>query len=124
MSFERIETASDIDLLTVCQDEKHQQFPPIRKQIIEWLDLQGIHWIPCGHFANVGWMRRYLGELYVDVVYDTTQLEFQALQAFLEFPDGSPRFSGATLTCCQLDVAMRNVAHDEPDFWDRWAEVF
>ena len=97
---------------------------PIRQKIIDWLDVQGIGWQRCGHFANVGMMMGYRGQLYIDLPYDQSLPAFQALQAFLENPDGSMRYPKVFLIYCPLDKAMENAAHDEPGFWDRWAESF
>ena len=43
---------------------------PIRKQIIDWLDAQGIGRQRCGHFADVGSMMGYRGQPYIDLPYD------------------------------------------------------
>ena len=124
VSFKRATTASEISERTLGLDEMEQKFPLIRQNIINWLDAQGICWESCGEFSDVNWMRRYLGDLYVDIAYDTVLPAFQALQAFLECPDGRMRFSDANLMCCSLEHAMQNAAHDEPGFWERWAEGF
>ncbi len=124
VSFKPIDPASYIDDGILGLDAMEQKFPPIRRHIIDWLDAEGISWEPCGSFADVNWMRRYLGELYVDIAYDTALPAFQALQAFLEYPDGRMRFTEATLMCCSFEHAMLNAAHDEPGFWERWAEGF
>lgn len=97
---------------------------PIRQQIIDWLEAQGIGCKPCGHFANEHLMMGYRGQIYIDVPFDDSLPAFQALQAFLELPDGSMRFPEATFFSCPLDMAMENAAHDEPGFWQRWAENF
>ena len=97
---------------------------PIRRQIIDWLNAQGIGWKPCGHFADVNLMMGYRGRLYIDLPFDKSLPAFQALTAFLELPDGSMRFPEATLFYCPLDKAMANAAHDEPGFWARLAENF
>ncbi|MFZ2123890.1 MAG: hypothetical protein WA012_08815 [Rhodoferax sp.] len=97
---------------------------PIRQHIIDWLDAQGTGWKPCGHFANTCLMMSYRGQIYIDLPFDEALPAFQALQALLELPDGSMRFPEATFICCPLDMAMENVAHDEPGFWERRAENF
>ena len=97
---------------------------PIRQQVIDWLDAQGIGWKPCGHFADVNLMMGYRGRLYIDLPFDKSLPAFQALTAFLVLPDGSMRFPEAALFYCPLDKAMENAAHDEPGFWARWAENF
>lgn len=94
----------------------------VRQQIIDWLDAQGIGWKPCGHFANERLMMGYRGRIYIDVPFDASLPAFQAVQAFLELPDGSMRFPDATFFYCPLDKAMENAAHDEPGFWEHWAE--
>lgn len=97
---------------------------PIRQQIIDWLDAQGIGWRPCGHFAAVGMMMGYRGQLYIDLPCNKSLPAFRALEAFLESPDGSTRYPEVFFIYCSLDKAMENAAHDEPGFWDRWAENF
>ena len=97
---------------------------PIRQHIIDWLNAQGTGWKPCGHFANTSLMMGYRGQIYIDLPFDAALPAFQALQALLELPDGSMRFSEATFICCPLDMAMENAVHDEPGFWERWAENF
>ena len=97
---------------------------PIRQQIIDWLDAQGIGWQPCGHFADVGLMMGYRGLLYIDVPYYKSLPAYQALQAFLENPDGTMRYPEALFFYCSLEEASKNAAHDAPGFWQRWAENF
>ena len=95
---------------------------PIRQKIIDWLDAQVIGWQRCGHFADLGLMMGYRGQLYIDLPYDQSQPAFEALQAFLENPDGSMRYPKVFFIYCALDKAMENATHDAPGFWDRWAE--
>lgn len=97
---------------------------PIRQQIIDWLAAQGIDWKPCGHYANVCLMMGYRGQIYIDLPFDAALPAYQKLEKFLELPDGSMRFPEATFFCCPLDKAMKNAAHDEPGFWERWADNF
>ena len=97
---------------------------PIRQQLIDWLDAKGIGWQRCGHYAQVGLMMGYRGQIYIDLPFDTTLPAFLALQAFLENPDGSMRHRGVFFVYCSLKKAMENAAHDEPGFWDRCAENF
>ncbi len=96
----------------------------IRNTVIEWLDSQKIGWRPCGHFANVNAMAGYRGQIYVDVPYDESLPEYKVLEAYLENPDGTMRFPEVGFYYCPLEMAMINAAHDEPGFWDRWAENF
>lgn len=96
----------------------------LRKDIITWLDEQGIDCLPCGSFANTNMMIGYHGQLYIDLPYDKTLPAYQALEAHLELPSGLMRFSEATLYLCTLEMAMKNAEHDEPGFWEKWAENF
>ena len=95
---------------------------PIRQKIIDWLDEQSIGWQRCGHFASTSLMMGYRGQLYIDLPFDKSLPAFAALQAFLENPDGSMRYSAVFLIYCSLDKALENAEHDAPGFWDRWAE--
>ena len=97
---------------------------PIRKQIIDWLDAKGIEWELCGHFAHVQLMTGYKGQIYIDVPYDPSLPAYRALAAFLENPDGTIRYPEVVFGYCPLETAMKNVAHDEPGFWDKWADDF
>lgn len=97
---------------------------PIRQQIIDWLDAQAINWKPCGHIANTSFMRCYCGQIYIDLPYDTSLPGYQSLEKFFEFPDGKMRFPEVTFCYLSLEMAMVNAAHDEPGFWERWAEGF
>lgn len=97
---------------------------PIRQQVIDWLDSKGIGWRCCAHYADVNLMMGYRGQIYVDVLFDQNDPVFQELSAFLENPDGSMRYPDCTFYYCPLDHAMKNSAHDEPGFWERWAETF
>ena len=97
---------------------------PSRLKIIGWLDEQKIAWKPCGAFANLNFMTSYRGQIYIDLPFEPSSAEFKSLEAFLEFPDGKSRFEDVTFFYLPLAKAMENVAHDEPGFWDRWAENF
>jgi len=106
------------------QDGSAWQRLPVRQQIIEWLTAHGIGWQPCGPIADERVMVGYRGQLYIDLPNDKALPAYQALEAFLENPDGSMRLPQAVFYCLPLDRAMENAAHDEPGFWDRWAEKF
>ena len=97
---------------------------PIRQQVIDWLDAKGIGWLCCGHYANVNVMDCYRGQIYVDVLFEPSDSDYKDLTLFLENPDGSMRFPDCTFYYCPLDHAMKNSEHDEPGFWEKWAENF
>src|SRR5437879_7035618 len=73
---------------------------PIRQQIIDWLDARGIGWQPCGHFADVGLMMGYRGQLYIDLPYNKSLPAFQALEALLGNTDGNMRYPEVFFIYC------------------------
>jgi hypothetical protein len=95
-----------------------------RRKIVQWLDAQAIGYQPCAEFADEGRMLSYRGQLYIDLPVDASSPAFQALTLFLEKPDGRARLAGVKFLRCTLAQAMTNAAHDEPGFWERWAETF
>lgn len=97
---------------------------PERQRVIAWLDEHGIAWQPCGHVANENYMLSYRGDIYVDVPYDTTDSTYELLRDYLENLDGTMRYPTVTFEYYPLEMAMKNARHDEPGFWDRWAERF
>ena len=97
---------------------------PVRQQIIAWLNSKGISWQPCGNVANVNYMCGYTGTIYIDLPFDRALPAYQELEAYLENSDGSMRFPGVVFAYLPLENAMKNAEHDEPGFWERWAENF
>ncbi|GJH13626.1 hypothetical protein CBA19CS11_32330 [Caballeronia novacaledonica] len=95
-----------------------------RERIIAWLDANAVGWTMCGHVASENTMRSYAGQIYIDVPYDSEDPTYQRVQAFLEFADGSMRFEDAKFWVVSLEEAMKNAHHDEPGFWERWADNF
>lgn len=95
---------------------------PERRRVIDWLDEKGISWQPCGPVANEHGMLPYRGDVYVAVPFDPSDLQFQELQVYLENPDGTMRHPSVIFEYYPLALAMKNAHHDEPGFWDRWAE--
>lgn len=109
---------------TIISSVKDWKTLPIRKQIIEWLDTQKISWEPCGERASENSMIPYLGTIYIKVSYDEKNPDYQKLRDYLENPDGSMRFEPALFCYTPLSSAMKNAHHDEPGFWEKWAENF
>ena len=98
---------------------------PVRQQIIAWLDKNKIEWCICGRIADENMMGGgYQGRIYVDVPCDITNPAYQKLSDYLETSDGDMKFAGAKFCYLPLAVAMENSHHDEPGFWERWAEKF
>jgi hypothetical protein len=97
---------------------------PSRQRIIEWLAEQGYSWQQCGEMANVHIMRSYRGSIYIDIPFDTSNADYRALESFLEYPDGTMRLPDMRFCVIEHEYAMENAHHDEPGFWERWADGF
>ena len=97
---------------------------PVRQQIIDWLNENGMTWQECSHVASENCMMSYLGQIYINVPFDTGLPEYQKLAEFLEREDGTPCLAGAFFCYLPLSIAMKNAHHDEPGFWEKWAENF
>ena len=57
-------------------------------------------------------------------VLDEADRDYQKTIGYLENADGSTRLPGVGFFVLKLGVAMKNAHHDEPGFWERWAEEF
>jgi hypothetical protein len=108
-------------------DENGQRVRPdecqARQRVIAWLDQAGIAWRPCAHAArDSGWLiiEGYLGHIYIDLPFDTSNAEYRKLADFLETPDGKTKIEGAEFRYWPLEVAMENKHHDEPGYWEKW----
>jgi hypothetical protein len=55
---------------------------------------------------------------------DETDPRYCQLRDYLEHPDGSMRDDNVRFYVLKLEVAMQNAHHDEPGFWELWAETF
>jgi hypothetical protein len=96
----------------------------VRDQFLAWLDMHGIGWQPCGPIASILRMESYRGQVYVDVPFDENLPLYCLLRDALEHPDGSMKLSSVRFMVLSLDRAMENAEHDEPGFWERWADTF
>lgn len=106
------------------RDEVNWEQLLVRKQVIEWLDANGIAWKPCGHIASTRIMAAYKGQIYIDLPIDEKDPTYQKVCNYLEKPDGTMAFDGMNFCYHTLLKAMENARHDEPDFWERWVENF
>lgn len=97
---------------------------PMRENICQWLTEQGIAWKLCGHFVSENMMMSYRGQIYIDVPFDEHDAQYQLLREYLEHEDGSMRYPTVTFCYLTLKLAMKNAHHDEPGFWEKWAETF
>lgn len=95
-----------------------------RKIILDWFIANDIPHCGCGPFASENRLDSYRGQIYLDVPYDKTDPVFQKVKSFLEHLDGSSKFEGAWFCYLPLDICMKNAHHDEPGFWEKWAENF
>jgi len=102
----------------------HWEASAMRQSVIEWLQDNQIGWRPCADVADTDSMQRYAGQIYIDVAFDEADAVYQKTAAYLENTDGSTRHPGVAFFVLGLRVAMKNVHHDEPGFWERWAENF
>jgi hypothetical protein len=95
-----------------------------RNAVIMWLDDHSIPWVECGPIASETCMRSYLGEIYIDIPFDEGNPQYQLLRDYLEYPDGTMRDENVRFYYLSLEDAMKNAHHDDPGFWERWAEEF
>lgn len=120
----------DALFVTFCDDPLGESSPycweehPAREAIISWLDARGYGWNLCGEVASERVMRSYRGSIYIDVPFDRDDLAYRELEAFLEFEDGSLRLPHMRFLVIDLEHARKNAHHDEPGFWERWADEF
>jgi hypothetical protein len=70
-----------------------------------------------------GW-ESYRGQLYLDVPIDDTNEKYQLICNHMDNPDGTFKIPGVESWIFPLEKALENKHHDEPGFWDRWAENF
>ncbi|MEX8497831.1 hypothetical protein, partial [Leptothrix ochracea] len=95
-----------------------------RQRVIDFLTAHGVAWQACGDVADEGVMASYAGQIYIDLPYEPQNPRCREILDFFEHPDGSMKDPAVALWLLRLASAMRNAHHDEPGFWDRWAERF
>jgi len=95
-----------------------------RKMVLAWLDENAIAYHACGDVAREDGWRSYRGQVYLDVPFDDNDPTYRKLRELLENADGSMKTPGAHFCYLPLDHAMKYALHDEPGFWERWAENF
>ena len=97
---------------------------PERMQVTAYLDQIGVAWKPCGEIASESGYSAYAGQIYIDHPYDEDDTVYQKIQDYFERPDGTMKDPDVTLWLVTLELANKNAHHDEPGFWERWAENF
>lgn len=106
-----------------CHKYEYQE-DKVRDEIIAKLNEMNVPWEMCDHFASECGFMSYRGQIYLDVPLDHDLPLCKALHEYLEYPDGSMRFPTVRFYFLTLEIAMKNAHHDEPGFWDNWAENF
>lgn len=97
---------------------------PVRNEFIQWLEENNIPYEECGPIASeFGW-ESYRGQLYIDVPMDENDERFLKLNEHLEYPNGEMKIEGIMYYHVPLIISMKNAHHDEPGFWEKWAENF
>jgi hypothetical protein len=66
----------------------------------------------------------YHGQIYLDVPFDDNDPLYVLVRDYLENPNGTRRFETVGFWYLPLEKAMENAHHDEPGFWEKWAEDF
>ncbi len=102
------------DVLAVHFPELIFEFEPVRdtyskrNQVIEFLEAEGIGWLPCAEpRSDKGvLLAGYLGMIYVDVPFDTESPQYQIVQRRLEHPDGTLRDPSVRFLCLPLARAI------------------
>ena len=95
-----------------------------RTEVLAWLDEHDISWEECGPVASETCIRCYLGEIYLDILFDEADPRYQLVRDYLENPEGTMRNEQVRFFYLPLEHAMRNAHHDEPGFWEKWADTF
>lgn len=97
---------------------------PKRQAFLAWLEEQQINWQPCGPVANENGFGSYQGGVYIDIPFDESDERYRRVRDRLENPDGTMRDGRIVFLYWPLERAMENAHHDEPGYWEKWAEDF
>lgn len=55
---------------------------------------------------------------------EETNQDYKKITLYFENEDETMKLKGITLFYLPLEIAMKNVHHDEEGFWEKWAEDF
>jgi len=97
---------------------------PVRIKLLQWFYENKIEVLPCAIVASEHHFESYRGQLYIDVPFDENHPDYIKVRDHLENTDGSSRIPGVIFCYLPLEHAMKNKHHDEPGFWEKWAENF
>ena len=95
-----------------------------RNELLQWLDKKHIPYMECGPIASENGWESYRGQLYIDLPIDEKNNKYQLLCEHLDGANDTFKIEGVESWIFPLEVAMKNKHHDEPGFWDKWAENF
>ena len=95
-----------------------------RIDFIKWLNDNKIPFEECGPIASENGWESYRGQLYIDIPMDENDVRYLTLNNHLEYENGDMKIDGIMYYHVPLKIAMKNAHHDEPGFWDKWAEDF
>ena len=95
-----------------------------RNDLLQWLQENNIAFELCGPMASENGWESYRGQLYLDVVIDDKEAQYQLICEHLDNPDGSFKIDGVESWIFPLEEGLKNKHHDEPGFWEKWAEDF
>ncbi len=117
------------DVLYIAFD--HEHFPSydyenylVRNGLLQWLDDHEISYRKCGEIASENGWESYRGQLYIDLPFDENNEKYLLLDDHLCNEDNTPKIKGVVFYYLTLEIAMKNAHHDEPGFWDNWADNF
>lgn len=92
---------------------------PERIELINWLNDNNISFSLCyGMTSDYIIHQPYLGDLFLDVSFDTNDPLYIKLEKHLENEDGSPKIPGVQFYYCSLELAMQNSHHDKLEIFD------
>jgi hypothetical protein len=120
----------DVLYLIFCEDSsssdtlkpiKNYQNCEIRSTLLKWFTDHNITTSPCGPFVKGSILIEggYHGQLYIDIPFDKSNLDYQKVEQLLENEDGSMKFPHVVFAYLPLEHAMVNADQDEPGYWER-----
>lgn len=108
----------------VFNDHYDYESDKTRRRVINWLDSMKIKWLPCAEYGNEDAMVPYMGQIYIDLPFDESNVKYRCLDRYMHKRDGSPRFQTVRFCFLSLKLAMKNAYQDAPGFWEKWAANF
>jgi hypothetical protein len=89
----------------------------------EWLSEHGFAWRRCFKIADETVMLgSYYGSLALETPHNPDGDEVRLLDSYFETSDAQPSVEGRVLNLLPLSEPMKNAHHDEPGFWEAWAD--